>query len=103
MVVMEGVGQPLRQLTRVVIVNVNQRGNAVAFLVERLRRLSDAGAGEVSDRLRAVLVAAGRDDAVELQHELVVDSDGHALHGGPSRYPVLMCMNFLPLRRRTRT
>src|SRR6266705_4520302 len=86
MVVVERVGQPLRQLTRVVVIDINQRGNAVAFLVERLRRLADAGAGEVSDRFRAVLVAAGRDDAVELQHELVVDSDGHALHGGPSRY-----------------
>src|SRR5215470_1280947 len=85
MVVVEGVGQPLRQLTRVVVIDVDQRGNAVALLVERLRRLADASAGKVPDRLRAVLIAAGRDDAVELQHELVVDSDGHALHGDSSR------------------
>src|SRR6266581_106130 len=86
MVVVKRVGQPLGQLTRVVVIDINQSGNAVAFLVERLRRLADAGAGEVSDCFRAVLVAAGRDDAVELQHELVVDSDGHALHGDSSRY-----------------
>ena len=99
MVVVEGVGQPLRQLSRVVIVDINQRGNAVAFLVKRFRRLADAGASEVSDRFRAVLVAAGRDDAVELQHELVVDGDGHALHGGPSRSGMsgITCSKFLPL------
>ena len=81
MVVVEGVGQPLGQLPRVVVVDVNQRGDAVALLVERFRRLPDAGAGQVADRLRAVLVTAGRDDAVELQHELVVNGDSHALHG----------------------
>ena len=57
-------------------------GDAVALLVDALGRLPDAGARQVADRLRAVLVAAGRDDAVELGHELVVDGDGHALHGG---------------------
>jgi hydroxyethylthiazole kinase-like sugar kinase family protein len=36
---------------------------------------------EVADRLRAVLVAAGGDDAIELGHQLVIDGDGHALHG----------------------
>src|SRR5262245_34911960 len=82
---MEGVSQPLRQLTRVVIVDVDQGSNAIAFLVERFRRLANAGAGEVSDRLGTVLVAAGRDDAVELQHARVVDSNGHALHEDPSR------------------
>src|SRR6185295_7606359 len=102
MVVVEGVGQPLRQLTRVVIVDVNQRGNAVPFLVKRFRRLADASASEVSDRFRAVLVAAGGDDAVKLQHELVVDGNGHALHGGPSRSGMstmsrIAFTNFLPL------
>ena len=79
--VVEGVGQPLGELPRVVVVDIDQRGHAIALLVERLGRLPDAGAGEVADRLRAVLIAAGLDDAIELGHELVVDGDGHALHG----------------------
>ena len=52
------------------------------------RRLPDAGASEVADRLRAVLVAAGLDDAVELGHQFVVNGDGHALHGNRIRAPV---------------
>src|SRR5262245_4350917 len=80
-VVVERLGQPLGQLAGGVIVDVDHGRHAVALGVERFRRLADAGAGEVADGLGAILVAAGRDDAIELGHELVVDGDGHALHG----------------------
>ena len=80
-VIVEGLGQPLGQFARGVIVDVDHGGDAVALGVERFGGLADAGAGEVADRLRAVLVAAGGDDAIELGHQLVVDGDGHALHG----------------------
>src|SRR5262245_5495497 len=80
-VIVERLGQPFGQLAGGVIVDVDDGGHAVALGVEGLRRLADAGAGEVADGLGAVLVAAGRDDAIELGHELVVDGDGHALHG----------------------
>jgi hypothetical protein len=53
--------------------------------VDALGGLSDAGPGKVADGLRPVLIAPGRDDAVEFSHELVVDGDGHALHGAASR------------------
>ena len=63
-VVMESVGEPLGELPRVVVVDVDQGGDAVALLVDGLGGLPDAGAGEVADRLGAVLVTAGEDDAV---------------------------------------
>src|SRR6476469_8229086 len=78
--IVEGLGQPLRQLARGMVIDVDQGGDAVALGVKRLAGLADAGAGEVADRLGAVLVAAGGDDAVELGHQLVIDGDGHALH-----------------------
>ena len=78
--IVEGLGQPLGQLACGVVVDVDQGGDAVALGVERLAGLADAGARQVADRLGAVLVAAGGDDAVELGHQLVIDGDGHALH-----------------------
>src|SRR4051795_2892040 len=78
--IVEGLGQPLRQLARGMVIDVDQGGDAVALGVKRLAGLADAGAGEVADRLGAVLVAAGGDDAIELGHQLVIDGDGHALH-----------------------
>src|SRR5262249_42309700 len=69
----------------IVVVDIDQGGDAVARTVERFGRLPDAGAGEVADRLRAVLITAGRDDAIELDHKLVVEGDGHALHGDRPR------------------
>ena len=78
--IVEGLGQALGQLARGVVVDVDQGGDAVALGVQGFAGLADAGAGEVADRLGAVLVAAGGDDAVELGHQLVIDGDGHALH-----------------------
>ena len=78
--IVEGLGQPLGQFARGMVVDVDQGGDAVALGVQGFARFADAGAGEVADRLGAVLVAAGGDDAVELGHQLVIDGDGHALH-----------------------
>src|SRR5450755_808654 len=81
MVVMERIGEPLGQLARRMVVDVDQRRHAIALLVEASGSLPDAGSRQVADRLGTVLVAAGRDDPIKLGHQLVVDRDGHALHG----------------------
>jgi hypothetical protein len=64
MVVVKGVGEPFGELACVVVVHIDQCRDAIALVVERVGRL-----------------AAGGDNAVELDHQLVVDGDGHALHG----------------------
>src|SRR6516164_2056806 len=81
MMVMERIGQPFGELARRMVVDIDQRCHAVALPVEALGRLPNARPREIADRLRAVLVALNRDDSIELAHQLVVDGDGHALHG----------------------
>src|SRR5262249_24366650 len=83
--IVEGVRKPLRQLPRMMIVDVDQRRHAVALGIEGLGSLSNAGAREIANCFRAVLVAAGLNDAGELGHELVVDGNRHALHGRAER------------------
>ena len=43
--------------------------------------LFEPGPGEVADCLGTVLVAPRRDDAIEVCHQIVVERNGHALHG----------------------
>ena len=70
------------QLARVVVVDIDESRHAIAGDLAVFRRLAHAGAREIADRFRAVLVAAFGDHAVELGHEFVVESDGYALHTG---------------------
>ncbi len=81
-VIVEGLGEALRQLAGSVIVNIHQGGDAIALGVQSFGRLADTGAGQVADGFGAVLIAAAGNDAVELDHELIVDRNGHALHEG---------------------
>jgi hypothetical protein len=42
--------------------------------------LLEPAAGEISDCFRPILVAARRDDAIEVGHQVVVEGDRDALH-----------------------
>jgi hypothetical protein len=64
-----------------VIINIDQRSDAVAAGAGFLECLLHPRARKVPDRLRSVLVAARSDKAVEVYHQVVVDSDRNALHG----------------------
>ena len=55
--VVEGFGEAAGKLPRGMIVDVDQRGDAVALGVEALGGLADAGAGKVADGFRSVLIA----------------------------------------------
>jgi hypothetical protein len=77
----EGIDQPFRQLARMVVVDIDQRRDAVRRAAAFRRRLAQPRSRQVADRFRAILVAAQRDQPVELDHEVVVEGDGHALHG----------------------
>ncbi len=57
---MEVAGQPLRQVARLVVVDVDQRGDAWPRSADLARRLLQPRAGEVADRLGAVGIAARR-------------------------------------------
>ncbi len=82
MVCVIGVGQPLGELPRRMVVDIDQRRDARVLLLGALGGVANAGAGEVADRLGPVLVAARGNDGVELGHERVVEGDGHSVHGG---------------------
>jgi hypothetical protein len=75
-------GEPLGQLALLMIVDVDQRGDAWPRAADLGRGLLQAGAGKVADRLGAVGIAAPGHEAVQLASESVVDGDGHALHCG---------------------
>ena len=78
--IVKGACQALGKLPRGVVIDIDERRHAIALAVGVLRGLPDAGAGEIADRLRSVLVAARGDDGVELGHQLIVEGDRHSLH-----------------------
>src|SRR5215469_6637811 len=79
---MERANQPFGKVARRVIINVNHRGDAVAFGDGVLRGLQDPRSGQVSNGFRSVLIAPRLDDLIQIIHEIVVDRDSDALHGG---------------------
>jgi hypothetical protein len=82
MMIVKGANQPLSKVAGRVIINIDHRGNAVAHGHSVLRGLQDTGSRQVSDGFRSVLIAARRNDSVEIIHEIVVDRNSDALHGG---------------------
>jgi hypothetical protein len=80
MVVVKEIGQTLRHLARIMVVDVNQSGDAVSIIASALGGFAHAGTREVANRLRPVLVTAPHDDPVEFRGELVIHSDGQTLH-----------------------
>jgi hypothetical protein len=79
--VVKGVVEPLRQFTHVVIVNIDQGGNAALVRRGGEGGLLQPGAGQVADRLGPVLIAAGGYQLVQLRHQGVVEGNRHTLHG----------------------
>ena len=74
------VHQPLRQLPRFVIIDIDQRRHAAPRAVVDPRLRHQARANEIAHRLGAVLMARGPHVGVEAVHQFVVDGHGHALH-----------------------
>ena len=62
------------------VVDIDQRRDAVAGWSRVLRGLLHSGAGEVADRLGAILIAVFLDHAIQLRDEIIVERDGDALH-----------------------
>lgn len=79
----EIVGEPLRQIARVVIVHIDQRGDTGPRAGDLKRGLLQSGAGKVTQGLRAIVIAARPHVAVKLLVELVVDGDRHAASLSP--------------------
>jgi hypothetical protein len=80
MMVMEQIGQSLRHFARIVVIDIDQCGYAVPVVASGLSAFAHSGAGEVANCFRPVLIPAAHDYAVEFRCELVIDSDGQALH-----------------------
>src|SRR5574343_112923 len=73
-------GQPFGQFALVVVVDVGQVGDAVAGRRFALAVALDGAADQVAHRFRAVAVAAGRDQLIELAGQGLVQRNGEALH-----------------------
>ena len=81
MMVVVQVGQAVRQLALVVVIDIGERGQALA-VAARLRALRlEALAQQVAQRLGTPGIALGRDEGVEPLQELRFDGDGDAVHG----------------------
>ena len=70
------------KISRCVVVDVNQGSHAIAALAEFLFCLLNSSSCQVPDGLRPILIAPQLDNAVKIDHEIVVESDGYSLHGG---------------------
>jgi len=77
----KGGHQPLGQIPRLVVIDIDQGRHAIPAAAGLLRSLLNSRPRQVPDGLGAVLVSPRLDDAVEIVHEVVVDRDGYALHG----------------------
>lgn len=74
-------GEALGEIARVVVVHIGQARDALAARGVLLRVAIEVAADQVTHGLAAVLVAALRDEPVELPGEVVVERNGDALHG----------------------
>lgn len=79
-VVVESPYEPLRQVARGMVENIDDCGNAILGTGCVQYRFLQARAGQVADSLRAVLVASCPNDLVKLGHQIVVKGYGDALH-----------------------
>jgi hypothetical protein len=79
-VIVEILGQPLRQLTSGVIVDVTQRRDTLAITDRVITGVFEAAPHQIAKRFRAIRIAALFDEFVHLGNEVVVDRDRQALH-----------------------
>jgi hypothetical protein len=73
--------EPPREVTRRVIVNVDKRSDTIPAFPGILFCLLYSGPRQVSYCFREVLIATQIDNSVEIDHRIVVESDGDSLHG----------------------
>lgn len=75
-------GEPLRQLPDIAIVDIDQRGETgLALAAGVVVDVLQPGPDDVAERLRPALVAALLDEPIDLGDEVVVESERDALHG----------------------
>ena|ERR1700754_1156793 len=79
----------LREITGGMVVDIDDRSDASTAGACVLRGLLDSSAGQISNRFRPTLVAARRDYAVKIDHEVVVDSNRYPLHPATSQMSTL--------------
>lgn len=79
-VLMRTLDQPVRQIARGMIVNIDQRSDAVVGACAFLPHLRQTVTREITDDLGAVLIAAFGCCSVDLFEQVVVEGDGDALH-----------------------
>jgi hypothetical protein len=80
MTVVRRLHEPLGQIARCMVVDEDKRAHAVATLSRILCGLLYSGASKVPDRLRSVLISPPFNDPVKVRHQVVVESNGNALH-----------------------
>jgi hypothetical protein len=80
---MERIDEAIGQSARRMVVDVDQRADAIAATTCVLRRLGEAAPRQIPDCLRAILVPARRDKPIYLGHEIVVDGDRNPVHVMP--------------------
>jgi hypothetical protein len=72
--------EPLGEIAGFVVIDVDDSGDAIPVLMVVPFCLLHSRSGKVPDRLRTVLIAAQLNNSIEVGHEIVVESDGDALH-----------------------
>lgn len=73
-------GKTIGELPHGAIVDIDERGDAIAVVAGAAARLLHAGTSEVTDSLRPVVIPAPLHIALKFRDELIVESDGHPLH-----------------------
>jgi hypothetical protein len=73
-------GKPLWQLTRFVIVDIDQGCYARPRSADLHSGLLKTGAGQIADRLGAVVIAPGAHEPVKFGIQIIINSNGHTLH-----------------------
>jgi len=90
-----GMGQPLREFTRALVVDVDDARHTLSSSAPIVLCLDDAGTHEVAHRLRSVLIAARLGELVDLVSKLVVDRDGDPLHQSLStKFPIAYALSY---------
>lgn len=101
MMAMKALGQPLRQVARSVIVDIDQGCDAILAPFVVALRLLNPGAHKITDRLGTVLITVGGDHPIHLIEQVIVESDRDALHFFLRQYDDFRFLSYHDLVQRT--
>lgn len=101
MMAMKALGQPLRQVARSVIVDIDQGCDAILAPFVVALRLLNPGAHKITDRLGTVLITVGGDHPIHLIEQVIVESDRDALHFFLRQYDDFRFLSYRDLVQRT--